>query len=168
MNKITKWQFHSTSNKGICPPPHPKIKLHAVVQKCHCGNFSVKARVAVPSQYRPSKRTHRNSKILFVLDSYEFLSSKHGRQNQKVPYSFQVHSCKKAVWKEKDGFSTSSWCRTEIYVPFLEQLRVGQFGGLRTHLGPGRVLLPTKLDLNKMCQQMLSRLYTLSVHGFER
>jgi hypothetical protein len=52
-----------------------------VVQKCHCGNFSVKARVAVPSQYRPSKRTHRNSKILFVLDSYEFLSSKHGRQN---------------------------------------------------------------------------------------
>ena len=49
-------------------------------------------------------------------------------------YSFQIHSCKKAMLKERDGFCTSSWCKTEIYVPFLERkLRVGQLGGLRTH-----------------------------------
>ena len=44
MDKVRKWHFLSTSNKGICST---KIKFHAGVKKCHFGNFSEWAEMAV-------------------------------------------------------------------------------------------------------------------------
>ena len=43
--KITQWHFHSTSKEDIWPK---KFKFHAGVKKCHFGNFSERAGMAVP------------------------------------------------------------------------------------------------------------------------
>ena len=44
--KITKWHFHSASKEDIWHKK--KFEFHAGVKKCHFGNFSERAGMAVP------------------------------------------------------------------------------------------------------------------------
>ena len=46
LDKFKQWHFHSPSNEVIWL--EKKIKLHAGVKKCHFGNFSDRAGMAVP------------------------------------------------------------------------------------------------------------------------
>ena len=66
------WIYYSSSSKSTGKKTG-KMHLCAVVQKCHFGNFSKGAWMAVPCQYRPSKINHNISKFLFVSSSHEYL-----------------------------------------------------------------------------------------------
>ena len=46
LDKVTWWHFQSTLKEIICPKFF--FELHASVKKCHFGNFSERAGMAVP------------------------------------------------------------------------------------------------------------------------
>ena len=53
LDKITEWHFLSTSNEGIWSKSF--FKFHARVKKCHFGNFSEWAGMAVPCLSNPQE-----------------------------------------------------------------------------------------------------------------
>jgi hypothetical protein len=52
LEKITKWRFHTTSNEVIWPK---KIQISSTGKKCHFGNFSEWAGMAMPCKVGPQE-----------------------------------------------------------------------------------------------------------------
>ena len=92
--KITQWHFHRHQRRHFAPK---NFKFHAVVKKCHFGNFFMKGWDDRALLVQPSKINHGISTIHFILLQVSMNIKKDWKAKLESVYSFMLKYSKITV-----------------------------------------------------------------------